>query len=286
MTPKFMHAMTAKTIGAKRVRALLRDNPYLEQRAARLSDLDRNLSTLARMDDDQACNVMVRMLEPFLETSVSSVPTPIVPSRVGVPPAAAPTLEPEVQMIAVEPIPALESKPSATSRPIMKNQNGETREKILDLIAKHDDGITSKALATEFGIRDNAVHVHLKLLLASNQIRRFGQGSGGKPYWYQITNRPRPTRTPEDIQSAYSNLPVVTKPTLEEVQAVFNEPVPVAIPETRESPVVTDPYDTVLDDLELEIHALKTIITVLRPLERSVCDRVIQYATGRYKVLA
>lgn len=49
MTPKFVHAMTAKTVGAKRVRELLRTHPYLEQRAAQLSDLDRNLNALCRM---------------------------------------------------------------------------------------------------------------------------------------------------------------------------------------------------------------------------------------------
>lgn len=140
----------------------------------------------------------------------------------------------------------------------MKKPNGDMRQKIYNLILQHDDGITSKTLAREFGIGDNAVHPHLIKLLNNHQIVRGSKPKGGQPYrYYARQNAPTPTGSPEDIQSAYSS-----------------------------APVAADPYDTVLDNLELEMHALKTIITVLRPLERTVRDRVIQYATGRFEVNA
>lgn len=219
----------------------------------------------------QAKRSALRGLSPVKVTA-----EPTVLSSVSVPPPAAePTLEPEMEMVAVEPIPALESKPTATPRPTMKKRNGDMRQTIYNLILQHDDGITSKTLARECGIGDNAVHPHLIKLLNNHQIVRGSKPKGGQPYrYYARQNVPTATRAPEDIQSAYATQPVAAKPIA---------PAPITIPETREPPVAAN---AILDDLDLEMHALKTIITVLRPLERNVRDRVIQYATGRFEVSA
>lgn len=194
-------------------------------------------------------------------------------------PASVTTPPPEPMPAEPTPAPVLERAepiaPATTPRPTMKKL-GETRNAILHAILASGDGLTAVQVATQLNLSASGVQAHLAKLLKSEQIIRSGTGKQFDGFRYCKPDSA--ARFPEDIQSSYATAkPVLKIAPTKRIEAVV---------ETRAAPMVTDPFDTVLDDLELEIAAAQNVIAALRPLKREMRDRVVRMITGRFEAVS
>lgn len=230
--------------------------------------------------------------KPAAPIATSSVPVP--PDPVPAEPIIAPVLERAKPIAAATTSRSTMKKSKPTSsgsglgldrEPRASTEHGSTQkdqrptfntvrlvEAILRTILVSGDGLTAMQVATKMDLSVAGVQAHLAKLLKSEQIIRSGTGKQSDGFRYCKPDSA--VRSPEDIQSSYATAPTPAKPIA---------PAPAAMLKTRPAPVITDPYDTVLDDLELEIAAAQNVIAALRPLKREMRDRVVRMITGRFE---